>query len=397
MSCVRLCGSPRGDIVVVLDPSRDYAPEALGQVVQALEACQGRPGDWRSGDGLAIGFTAKLGFGMLGQVVFGSRDIFSGLDGDQAESMVAVVADRSTRGSRLALDLLAGPFETRIDVPVTTRAGDRVLPGRFALTILRQLKRVLDHRFGTFSRLVQFCMVGASGMVVDLTLYALFQLLFARFWPLPSGPSVSGFSWALATARCSRSCRPGLELRAQQPAHVQRRQDGVRSSASSSTYALGNALGIAVSLFLRLYLPLHVGFFARHRLAAAVVGIVVATGISFSMSRWVVFIRRPESRVPPQQAIRLIWRSTRHCDKDRADLASPRRKLGSRGDQGDGRNDRRSHAEVGPVQSVDEGQANHAKRRGNLRPLPELPAKQSQHQGNPEWNRPERGAPAHCG
>jgi dolichol-phosphate mannosyltransferase len=68
------------------------------------------------------------------------------------------------------------------------------------------------------------------------------------------------------------------------------------------TYALGNALGIAVSLSLRLYLPLHMGFFARHRLAAAVVGIVVATGISFSMSRWVVFIRRPEARVAPQQA-----------------------------------------------------------------------------------------------
>ena len=63
------------------------------------------------------------------------------------------------------------------------------------------------------------------------------------------------------------------------------------------TYALGNALGIAVSLSLRLFLPQHSGFFTRHRLAAAVVGIIVATGISFSMSRWVVFIRRPAGAV----------------------------------------------------------------------------------------------------
>ena len=62
------------------------------------------------------------------------------------------------------------------------------------------------------------------------------------------------------------------------------------------TYALGNALGIAVSLSLRLYLPLQFGFFNSHRLTAAVVGIIVATGISFSMSRWVVFIRGPEGQ-----------------------------------------------------------------------------------------------------
>ena len=53
-----------------------------------------------------------------------------------------------------------------------------------------------------------------------------------------------------------------------------------------------NALGIALSFSLRLYLPSKIGFFRQHKLAAAVVGIVAATGISFSMSRWVVFSRR---------------------------------------------------------------------------------------------------------
>ncbi len=58
-------------------------------------------------------------------------------------------------------------------------------------------------------------------------------------------------------------------------------------------YALSNALAIALSLSVRVYLPTRVPFFARHRLAAAVVGIVGATGISFSMSRWIVFTRKP--------------------------------------------------------------------------------------------------------
>jgi hypothetical protein len=59
---------------------------------------------------------------------------------------------------------------------------------------------------------------------------------------------------------------------------------------------LSNALGIALSFTLRLTLPRQFGFFAKHRLAAAVVGIVAATGISFTMSRWLVF--RPHSNAP---------------------------------------------------------------------------------------------------
>ena len=61
------------------------------------------------------------------------------------------------------------------------------------------------------------------------------------------------------------------------------------------TYVLSNALAIALSFTVRLYLPARVDFFARHRLAAAVVGIVAATGVSFTMARWLVFARRAET------------------------------------------------------------------------------------------------------
>jgi dolichol-phosphate mannosyltransferase len=80
------------------------------------------------------------------------------------------------------------------------------------------------------------------------------------------------------------------------------------------TYALSNALGIALSFSLRLYLPQHVGFFHRHRLAAAVVGIVAATGISFSMSRWLVFSRsgvaRDKARAEARAAAQAVPSST---------------------------------------------------------------------------------------
>jgi dolichol-phosphate mannosyltransferase len=195
----------------------------------------------------------------------------------------------------LVLDLLAWPGAVHQDIPVRTKAEDRLHVGPLRFDDVRQLKRLLDQRFGTFSRLVQFCAVGASGMVVDLTLYALLQWLFARFWSLPAGPGASGFSWPLAAAGALSI------LTAMIWNFMLNRRLTFNDARAGSipkqflTYALGNALGIAVSLSLRLALPHYVGFFGRHKLAAAVVGIVAATGISFSMSRWVVFIRKPAS------------------------------------------------------------------------------------------------------
>src|SRR5262249_22944776 len=181
-----------------------------------------------------------------------------------------------------------------LDVPVATQPDDRLHLGPLGLNDIRQLKRVLDLRFGTFSRLVQFCMVGASGMVVDLTFYALFQVLFAGFGGASAARAAKRVTWNLAAARALAI------LIALVWNFTLNRRFTFNDSRSGSiprqflTYALGNALGIAVSMSLSLLLPMYVGFFASHKLAAAVVGIVVATGISFSMSRWVVFIRRAD-------------------------------------------------------------------------------------------------------
>ena len=167
---------------------------------------------------------------------------------------------------------------------------------------LRPLKHVLDGRFGNFSRLIQFCVVGASGMVVDLTFYALFQWLLSFTW-LASLKSDLGFSWQLAIAAAF-----SISIALLWNFTLNRRltfNDAMKGSwlRQFLTYALSNALAIALNFSLRLYLPTQVAFFARHRLAAAVVGIVAATGISFSMSRWIVFSRRPPARnrilIPP--------------------------------------------------------------------------------------------------
>jgi dolichol-phosphate mannosyltransferase len=180
----------------------------------------------------------------------------------------------------------------RADVPVesvvsTSRAST-------PLGDLRQLKRLADDLFGNASRLLQFCFVGASGMVVDLTFYALFQAILNQTSvfdgmqaPLVGGPLALAVAAVLA-----------ISIALTWNFTINRRltfNDTRRGSIGRQylRYVLSNLLGIGVSLTLRLLLPNTFGFFRRHRLAAAVVGIVTATGISFSMARWFVFRHRP--------------------------------------------------------------------------------------------------------
>jgi dolichol-phosphate mannosyltransferase len=284
-----------GEYLVVLDPRRSYPPSALAEVVDRLD---------RSEADLAIAVPerepnrtwwsrlTRRCLGLAGEATLGTSDLFSGLMAIRRSHLSEVPTVHKARGSRLALDLLAWPCPEHADVPVATLPDDRLHLGRVGLNDIRQLKRVLDQRFGTFSRLVQFCMVGASGMVVDLTFYAIFQALFAGFAPASAAHEGHQVSWNLAAARAL-----AIFIALVWNFTLNRRFTFNDSRSGSIprqflTYALGNALGIAVSMSLSLLLPMYVGFFARHKLAAAVVGIVVATGISFSMSRWVVFIRR---------------------------------------------------------------------------------------------------------
>jgi len=288
-----------GDILLVLDPTRHYAPEALLQVLDSLRTSDadvvvGVPQP-RAGDPTMRGMKVKA-LTILGRLALGTSDGLSGLAAIRRQAVRGLITETPTiSGSRILLDVLTWCSGRLLDVPVHTGRDDqrRLVPVR--LDDVKQVKRVLDHRFGTFSRLVQFCLVGASGMFVDLSLYAIFQWLFIGTgfeapqgfakgvaWPLAAAGSVSIFAALIWNFTLNRrltfsDSRGGPILR------------------QFLTYALGNALGIAVSLTLRLYLPGRFSFFSDHRLAAAVVGIVAATAISFSMSRWVVFIRQTEN------------------------------------------------------------------------------------------------------
>ncbi|MCY2932859.1 MAG: GtrA family protein [Planctomycetota bacterium] len=238
---------------------------------------------------------------MIGKV---AAKLVGRLTGCQSVNAAALVACRSAIADRPVTLRPAGRWfslEMQLRIP-----RDRCsLSGIYSPVRLRRIKGMrighpelsflkssIDHKYGNASRLIQFCAVGFSGMIVDLTLYACFQFQALFLGSVVSEVKVPliGGSGDLALAGFL-----AVWLAMSWNFLINRRftfNDARRNSSilrQYLTYATGNALAIGVSLVIRLWLPTQMVFFNDHKLAAAFVGIVLATGISFSMARYFVF------------------------------------------------------------------------------------------------------------
>ena len=269
---------------VILDPSRGYEPAEVVSVARRL--LDDKADLVVASRKLRVDRPATF-IAHVAHRFVGSTDPLSGLIGVTRPAFGEAREDFLAVGALYTLELLAKIAGKRVDVPCSSPARSG-RSQRIGLDDFRHAKRLADHRFGNFSRLIQFCFVGASGMVIDLTLYALFQWVFAqtalagRVAPLlgPLDLAVAAFL-AVAIALCWN-----FSLNRRLTFSYARHGSIVRQFV---TYAFSNALAVSLNLTLRLTLPRVVPFFNAHRLAAAVVGVVLATGVSFTMSRWFVF------------------------------------------------------------------------------------------------------------
>ncbi len=288
-----------GEILVVMDPGAGYEPSAPVALVASLEAGQAdlaiatrgvshRDGTPRARRGLV---------GVLLKALLGTSAPASGLIGMTRRALDDAGESFRPIGGTFAFELLARVPGRRVEVPVL-RAGPRAGRRRPEMDDVRQWKRLADERFGNKSRLIQYCAVGGSGVIVDLACFLTLQPILAAtglasLVVAPSKVRASLFVarvGAIAVALCWN-----FLLNRRLTFSYARSGSIVRQFA---TYALGNAPGIALNLLTFFGLTRKVAFFDEHRLAAALIGIVVATGISFPMSRWVAFKDRSESEPP---------------------------------------------------------------------------------------------------
>ncbi len=292
--------SAAGDLIVVVDLAMAYTPNDVRAVVDALD--QGPAS-------LVVAARSGRWLNSTQRRVFGTTDPTSGLVGLTHAAAQDAMPAFAPVGTRFTCELLARVAGARADVPV----GPVRAPRRrwVPLDDVRHAKRIADDRLGTVSRLLQFCFVGASGMVIDLSTYAVLLAILART-PLQDRSVlqvVGGKSITLAEALAgllaiATAIVWNFSLNRRLTFNDARRGSIVHQFGR---YLLSNLAGCAVSLAFRLLLPSRIPFFARHRLAAAVTGIVAATGISFSLARWFVFTNRTQQ---PAQTEKLPVGST---------------------------------------------------------------------------------------
>ena len=275
----------QGNALVCMDADLSHPPEVLPRMIEALERDQV---DFVIGSRYATGGTTDAEWSwfrklnsrvatLMARPFCRVSDPLSGYFAlprkvfERAEKLNPV-------GYKIGLELMV---KCRCDhvaeVPIhfsDRRFGQSKLSIREQINYLRHLKRLADFKFGGWSQLGQFFLVGASGVVVDLLTYAVllragFMISLARALAI-----VMAMSWNFVINRrvsfsASRFSRPVIE--------------------QYLIWLASCGLGAVTSWSVAVSLTLLTRFFAAHVFLAAIFGIGVGSLLNFILARYWVF------------------------------------------------------------------------------------------------------------
>lgn len=180
-------------------------------------------------------------------------------------------------GFKIGLELMVrGGFDDVREVPIAFAdrdAGASKMNLEQQFKYIRHLRRLYLYRFGGFAEFIHFGAVGASGFVIDVFFYYLFQLFglphqVARglsFWPAVSS------NWALnrLTTFGDRRRRP--------------------RGRQWLEFVVTSLVGFSANWGVYLLLTGRVAFFDRFRLLALVCGVITASIFNFTVSTLFVY------------------------------------------------------------------------------------------------------------
>lgn len=274
-----------GRILVCMDADLSHPPETLPRMIEEL-----RSGDieFVIGSRYASGGTTDVEWGLFRQINSKVATLMARPFCRISDPMTGYFAlSRDTfRGAKplnpvgykIGLELIVKCGCTRVgEIPIhfsDRRLGESKLSLREQINYLRHLKRLADFKYGGWSQLGQFLLVGASGMVVDLLAYAL--LLRANV-DVPIARALAIFaalSWNFALNR---------------RVSFSDRRFG-RPMLNQYLLWLGSCgFGAFASWSVAVGLTAFAGFFALHPILAAIVGIPIGSLINFLLARHFVF------------------------------------------------------------------------------------------------------------
>lgn len=186
-------------------------------------------------------------------------------------------------GYKIGLELIVrGEFSNVCEVPISFQdrtIGESKMNLQQQIKYLRHLRRLYVHKFGSLAEFVNFGAVGASGFVIDICFYFIFQWLglghiTARalsFWPAVS------WNWALNRVSTfgERKKRP-------------KTRQWIEFVSSSS-------IGFALSWGTYTYTTTRYEFFEEYKVGALVLGIILASVFNFAASSLFVYSNKRAS------------------------------------------------------------------------------------------------------
>jgi dolichol-phosphate mannosyltransferase len=274
----------RGNILICMDADLSHPPEAIPRM---LECFMDTDVDFAIGSRYVPGASTEENWGvfrwlnsktatLLAMPFAGIKDPMSGYF-----AIPRVVFDRAERldpiGYKIALELIVKCSCKNIaEIPIhfaNRKYGQSKLSLREQFNYLKHLKRLADFKWREFSLLFQFCLVGLTGMVVDIAFYSILlhvgvKLRLAR--ALAIWLAMTWNFWLNRRLTFSYSRKGGLF------------KQYLRFTGSCR-------IGALMSWSTAVFLSQHVYMFSNHLFLAAIIGIIAGTISNFLLSRYWVF------------------------------------------------------------------------------------------------------------
>jgi dolichol-phosphate mannosyltransferase len=284
---IRGFSEAKGELFVCMDADLSHPPATIPKLLEALEnsAC-----DLVIGSRYAMGGSTDEAWGLfrwlnskvatlLARPFCSAKDPMSGFFATRS-TVLERCAWLNPVGYKIALEIVVKcDCRNVCEVPIrfaNRKHGESKLSLREQINYLRHLKRLADFKYGDLSRFTQFAMVGATGVVVDLTTYA---SLLALSVPLTVARALGiwvAMSWNFILHRHFTFAFSRVE--------------NIRKQYWRFVTSCG--LGAVISWSVAVSLPYASEFFSRVPLLAAGLGIVAGTVSNFLLSRHWVFRRR---------------------------------------------------------------------------------------------------------
>jgi len=281
-----------GRVLVCMDADLSHPPDSILEVVDALETKSGDSlvHDFAIGSRYVAGGTTEEGWGVfrwlnsqiatwLARPLTKARDPMAGFFALRRADFEAASERLDPVGYKIGLELMVKCDCRRVaEVPIQFRNrlhGESKLSLREQINYLKHLSRLYRHRLPRWVEFTSFCLVGLSGVFVDLSLVALLLALSLRM-PAASALAIWGaMSWNFVWNRrvTFAECRRDSMLR--------------QYVAFCASCLVGGAVNWTTRVLLWRFVP----YFSEHELLAAGAGVATGLFFNYGLCRTLVFRR----------------------------------------------------------------------------------------------------------